>query len=143
MMRKPVLSAAVLLAGAAAGAAASLQSPPSGAAVTVLDRTTTTATGQDIRLPQGPVEVVVSRTEIPAGGMLPMHKHPWPRYAYVESGRLQVHWERAGITREFGPGDVVVEAIDEWHEGAALGEVPVKLIVLDQVPPGASNVVRR
>jgi quercetin dioxygenase-like cupin family protein len=143
MMRQSVQVAAALLGCAVAGPAASLQSPPQGAAVTVLERTTTTATGQSLRLPQGPVEVVVSRTEIPAGGVLPMHKHPWPRYAYVESGRLRVHWERAGITREFGPGDVVVEAIDEWHEGAALGETPVALIVFDQVPPGAANVVRR
>ena len=108
-MRKSVLLAAALLGSAAAGASASLQAPAPGAAVTVLGRATTTATGQNIRLPQGEVEVIVSRTEIPVGGVLPMHKHPWPRYAYIESGRLRVHWEQAGLTREFGPGDVVFE----------------------------------
>ena len=143
MMLKPAFLVATLLLVAAGAAATSLQSPPPGAAVTVLSRTATTATGQSISLPPGPVEVVISRTEIPAGGTLPMHKHPWPRYAYVESGRLRVHWEAAALTREFGPGDTVVEAVDQWHEGAAIGPEPVRLIVIDQVPPGAANLVRR
>ena len=142
-MRKPVLLVTGLLVVAASAAATSLQSPPPRPSATVLSRTTTTAIGQPVTLPQGPVEVVVSRVEIPAGAGLPMHKHPWPRFAYVESGRLRVHWEQAGLTREFGPGDTVVEAIDAWHEGAAIGDAPVRLIVFDQVPPGEANVVPR
>lgn len=142
-MRKSIVLLATALLVAAGAGASSLQTPSPGATSTILNRTATTATGQRIALPQGPVEVVISRTEIPAGGALPMHKHPWPRYAYVESGRLRVHWERAGLTREFGAGDAVVEAIDEWHEGASIGTEPVRLIVVDQVPPGETNLVRR
>ena len=86
---------------------------------------------------------MISVAEIPAGGALPMHKHPWPRIAYVQSGRLRVHYEAAGLVREFGPGEAAVEAIDQWHEGEVVGDAPVRLIVVDQVPPGRSNVVAR
>ena len=45
--------------------------------------------------------------------------------------------------REFGPGEAVVEAVDSWHEGEVVGSEPVKLLVIDHVPPGETNVVRR
>ena len=85
----------------------------------------------------------MSATELPPGGVLPMHRHPWPRYAVVERGRLSVTYEAAGLTREFGAGEAVVEAIDQWHEGRVVGPEPVRLIVFDQVPRGATNVITR
>ena len=72
-----------------------------------------------------------------------MHKHPWPRYALVESGRIRVRYEAAGVERIFGPGEAVIEAIDQWHEGAVVGSEPVRLLVIDHVPPGQTNLVRR
>ena len=116
---------------------------PSSARVTVVTRTSETVTGQPLGTPPAPFETVISVSELPPGGILPMHRHPWPRYAYVERGRLSVTYEAAGITREFGPGEAVVEAIDQWHEGRVVGTEPVRLIVLDQLPPGATNVVVR
>jgi quercetin dioxygenase-like cupin family protein len=129
-----------------AGATPAMQSTapsPSAATTTVLSRSAATATGQAISLPQGAVEVVISRTEIPPGGTIPMHEHRWPRYAYVEGGRLRVHWEAARLTREFGPGETVIEAVDQWHEGAAVGAEPVRLLVVDLVPPTQTNMIRR
>jgi quercetin dioxygenase-like cupin family protein len=139
---RPLAALALLAACAPAAGPAASPTPPA-AAITLLLRTSTTVTGQPVRVPDGPWEVAVSASELPAGGMLPMHKHPWPRYAYVERGRLRVRYEAAGLTREFGPGEAVVEAVDQWHEGEAIGPDPVRLIVLDQLPPGATNVVRR
>ena len=110
---------------------------------TILNRSSSTITGQPLALPGPAVEVVISRTEIPAGGALPMHKHPWPRYAIVESGRLRVRYEEAGLVREFGPGEAVIEAIDQWHEAGVVGPEPVRIIVIDHVPPGQTNLVRR
>jgi quercetin dioxygenase-like cupin family protein len=135
------------LAGCAA-AAASTQAPAQsgaqpGATVTIAGRSTTTVTGQRLAAPADPFESVISVSELPAGGMLPMHKHPWPRYVYVDLGRLSVRYEKTGLVREFGPGEGVVEAIDQWHEGRVIGDAPVRLIVFDQVPPGETNVVRR
>ena len=138
---------AALLGGAAfAQAAAQTEDTPAGrpgAAVTVVERARTTVTGQTFEAPPGPLEVVITVTEIPAGGALPMHKHPWPRFAYVERGRLRVRYEAANLVREFGPGEAVVEAVDQWHEGEVVGNDPVRLVVVDQVPPGRSNVVAR
>lgn len=128
---------------AAEPAAAPAAPAPSQAAVTLLLRAATTVTGQPVAVPEGPWEVAISASELPAGGALPMHKHPWPRYAYVERGRLRVRYEAAGLVREFGPGEAVIEAVGQWHEGEAIGPDPVRLIVLDQLPPGAVNVVRR
>jgi quercetin dioxygenase-like cupin family protein len=109
---------------------------------TILNRGSATITGQPIAMPPA-FEVVISRTEIPVGGVLPMHRHPWPRYAIVEQGRLRVRYEEAGLVREFGPGEAVIEAIGQWHEGEVVGAEPVRLIVIDHVPPGAANVERR
>lgn len=119
------------------------QEPPPSAATTTLARTARSITGQPISLPPAPFEVVFSRTVLPPGGLLPMHKHPWPRYALVESGRIRVRYEAAGIDREFGPGDALIEAVDQWHEGAVVGSDPVRLLVIDHVPPGQTNMVRR
>ena len=136
-------TAALLIAGVAGAQAGDPPASPSAPKAREIARTRTTLTGQPFEVPQGPLEVVITVVEIPAGGVLPMHKHPWPRFAYVDSGRIRVHYEEAGLVREFGPGEAVVEAIDQWHEGAAVGDAPVRLIVVDQLPPGRSNVVSR
>lgn len=127
----------------AAGAAVAQQAAPTPAPTSiVLSRTSTTITGQPLALPR-PLEVVISVTEIPAGGVLPMHRHPWPRYAYVERGRLQVSYVEARLVREFGPGEAVIEAVDQWHEGRVIGNEPVRVVTIDHVPPGRINLVRR
>lgn len=128
---------------AAGIACVALAQPAPSPRSTVLNRSATTITGQPIAMAAPGYEVVISRTEIPAGGMLPMHRHPWPRYAIVEQGRLHVRYEEAGLVREFGPGEAVIEAIGQWHEGEVVGAEPVRLIVIDHVPPGETNVVRR
>ncbi|MGO9061873.1 MAG: cupin domain-containing protein, partial [Candidatus Binataceae bacterium] len=57
--------------------------------ITPLLSTKTTASGQPIDVPVHP-EVVVSRYEIAPNASLPMHEHPYPRYAYVLSGTLEI-----------------------------------------------------
>jgi quercetin dioxygenase-like cupin family protein len=135
--------ATYLLSGVLAAAPAASGHEVPAPRSTVLTRTASTITGQPIPLPVPGYEVVISRTEIPAGGVLPMHRHPWPRYAIVEQGRLRVHYEEARLERVFGPGEAVIEAIGQWHEGAVVGAEVVRLIVIDHVPPGETNMVRR
>ena len=135
-----------LLCCSCAGApepASRLAAPGSGAVVTLLARSATTVTGQNLAAPGTPFEAVISRSQLPPGGALPMHRHPWPRYAYVMSGRLRVAYEESGLVREFGPGEAVIEAIDQWHEARVVGDDAVVLIVFDQVPPGRTNVITR
>src|SRR5688572_10325287 len=70
--------------------------PPVAAASTTVLRASTTITGQPLAAPPSPWEVLITRTDLPAGGLLPMHKHPWPRYAFVQKGRLEVRYEQSG-----------------------------------------------
>ena len=146
MRRKILVGLAVLAASGCAPSKQTSTAVPTAAPranITVVNRASTTITGQPLALPPAPWEAVMSVSDLPPGGALPMHKHPWPRYAYVERGRLSVTYEAAGLTREFGPGEAVVEAIDQWHEGRVVGTEPVRLILFDQVPRGATNVVVR
>lgn len=104
---------------------------------------TTTNTGQPITLPQGPVEVTVTRIVVAAGTTLPVHKHPYPRYAEVEAGRILVMNLQTGTDREYGPGDFIVEAIGQWHTGAVISTTDARLLVIDQHPAGESNTIQR
>ena len=46
--------------------------------------------GQAIRLPRGALQLVVSTYDIAPGAKLPVHNHPFQRYAYVMQGDLKV-----------------------------------------------------
>jgi quercetin dioxygenase-like cupin family protein len=102
-----------------------------------------TLSGQPIVLPQGAVRVTFTETVVPVGGVLPPHKHPYPRYAVVTSGRLRVTNLVTGTVSEVKAGELAIDAIDQWHEGVVLGSEPVRLLVIDQAPPGVVNTVRR
>jgi quercetin dioxygenase-like cupin family protein len=104
---------------------------------------TTTNSGQPIKLPQGDVEVVTWMYDIPAGSKLPVHKHPYQRYAYVLQGTLQVTDVQNGRTFTYKPGDFIVEMVDGWHYGVNNGMEPVRLLVIDQVPKGQANTILR
>lgn len=135
-MRAPALALCLLLL---AGSAMAADEP----VTTPVGTFTTTNTGQPILLPQGPAQVTVVRVEIPAGASLPVHKHPHPRYAVVLEGRIRVTNLDTGVVVEYGPGEVIIEARGQWHTGTALGTELVRLLVIDQTPPGETNTVLR
>jgi len=128
-----MLAATALFAGAASAQPVS----------TPIARTETTVTGQPLRPPPAPFALTVTRVDLPAGGTIPTHKHPWPRYVYVEAGAIRVTNHDAGTVNDFTAGQVIVEAVDQWHEGRVTGDAPARLIVFDQAPPGAVNSVPR
>lgn len=134
---KTAAFAAVLTLAAALPAVA--QAPETQA----LGTYTTTNTGQPILAPEGPLTLTISRVTIPAKASLPVHKHPFQRYAYVESGSVTVRNLDTGTSVEFKPGSTIVEARDQWHTGTAMGDQPVVLLVIDQTPPGQANTVRK
>src|SRR5262245_50279951 len=70
---------------------------------------TTTNSGQPVKLPQGNVEVVAWMYDIPVGAKLPVHKHPFQRYAYVLQGTLRVSDATNSKTFEYKAGDFIVE----------------------------------
>ncbi len=99
----------------------------------VILNATTTGTGQAIALPQGHARVIATIVEIPVGYAPGYHEHPYPRYAYVLSGHLDVQDEHGG-TRHYAPGDFMIETVAGWHRPHVAGNTPVKLLVIDQTP---------
>ena len=140
---REILTVAALLAICASFTAA--HALDSGAAapvvVTPVKTTAVTSTGQPLVLPQKNVEVGASIYDIAPGATLPVHKHPFARYAYVLAGTLQVTNVDTGKSDVFKTGDFIVEMIDQWHRGSNIGADPVKLVVIDQIEAGAEATV--
>jgi hypothetical protein len=44
---------------------------------------------------------------------------------------------------DFQAGQLLPEVVAQWHEAKALGANPVRLIVIDLVPPGVINMVMK
>ena len=144
---RPILAPlSVLLALALGGCAGSPDTAcpacAAGATVTPVAKTTRTATGEPIRFPAGDAEVSACTYDIRPGAKLPVHKHPYPRFAYVMAGDLRVALTD-GRTFDYHPGDFIAETVDTWHYGEARGAAPVKLLVIDATPPGAKNTILR
>jgi quercetin dioxygenase-like cupin family protein len=115
----------------------------SAATVTPILRTGRTMSGQPLKLPQGGAEMAAVTVDIPAGQALPVHKHPWSRLFYVERGTLRVTNHDTGMSMDFKAGQAGAEAVGQWHSGSAVGDGPVRLIVIDLVPPGVNNTIMR
>ena len=137
-MNRITIAAAFLLS---LGAAQAADAPA--VKVVPLARVNTTVAGQPIVVPEKP-DVIVSIATFPPGARLPEHQHRFPHYVYVMEGALTVVNTDANKTFDVKAGDFVVEMQDTWHYGINNGTVPVKLLVIDQVPAGTkSNMVPR
>jgi quercetin dioxygenase-like cupin family protein len=142
MIRALALPAAVAALGCASMAAAQSATQPA-PVTTALKRMEATSSGQPIVMPQGPLRVTVSETSIPPHGSLPVHKHPYPRYVYVLSGRVRVTNLDTGQAAELKAGDMSIDPVGQWHKAEALGEEGARLITVDQALPGAATTVLR
>ena len=100
---------------------------------------TCTDSGQPIRLPRNDSWILRSVYEIEPGVVLPHHYHPYHRLALVLKGNLAVTNVESGKTVNYGPGDLVVEAVNQTHYGVNTGSSQVYLRVLDMVPKGVEN----
>jgi len=109
--------------------------------VTPIARTNTTIIGQPIIVPDHP-DVIVSLATFPPGTRIAEHQHPHPHFVYVLEGVLTVVNTDSNMTFEVKAGDFVAEMQDTWHYGINKGAVPVKLLVIDQVPAGTPNNTR-
>ena len=87
--------------------------------VETIARTAKTASGKPIAVPEHP-EVVVSTYEIAAHQRLPLHKHPYARYAYVLDGSLtvEVRGLRDRITHNMNVSGAEVGKQDFWKTAA-------------------------
>lgn len=106
--------------------------------INTLMETTHTITGQPIQLPAAP-KLVVSHYTIQPGASLPLHKHPAQRYAYILSGEIDVTFPDLGKAFHSKAGDFIAEGRGQWHAGKNNGDAPVELLVIDQMPEGATT----
>ncbi|PZQ64697.1 MAG: hypothetical protein DI570_04515 [Phenylobacterium zucineum] len=116
------------------------QTPPALGQPVIIDQT---LSGQPIRSAAGDLRVTINQTVIPAGGKLPAHKHPYPRLVQVLAGSLKVTNLDTGQVKEAKAGDWMVDAVEQWHEAQVLGDEPVRLLTIDQAPPGAATTILR
>ncbi|MDQ6433061.1 cupin domain-containing protein [Mesorhizobium sp. LHD-90] len=121
--------------------ALALDPAPQSVVVTPLASTNVTAAGQPIVLPAKDARVIVSNFEIAPGATLPVHKHPYQRYAYVLAGALRVTNAETGESTDYKPGDFIVEMVGRWHQGANIGTDTVRLLVIDQVEGDLPNTL--
>jgi quercetin dioxygenase-like cupin family protein len=129
-------------AAPSAGRQVEMDSPAASVAtkVTPIVRTGKTISGQPLKLPQGPAEMVAASVDIPAGGRIALHRHPWSRFVYVERGRLSIANRDTGEDTVASAGQVIAEVVSQWHEAVALDGAPARLVVIDVVPPSVVNM---
>jgi len=132
-MKRFLISAAAIVIAASAHAA---DTPK--ISVQPIARTGTTITGERIEVPPNP-DVVASIATFPPGAELPIHKHPYPHYVYVLEGNLTVFNVDTGKSFEAKQGQFIVETNANRHYGRNEGGVPVKLLVIDQLPAGVTS----
>jgi quercetin dioxygenase-like cupin family protein len=109
--------------------------------ITPMLTTSTTSSGQPIVMPQKDVQITVSTYDVAPGAKLPEHKHPFPRYGYMESGTLRVTNIETGKSETYNQGSFILEAVDQWHKAENIGSDPVKLLVIDVMPKGATSTI--
>jgi quercetin dioxygenase-like cupin family protein len=112
---------------------------PPAVVVTPLLTTVTTASGQPIILPRGRARLIVSTYVIAPGARLPVHRHLYPRYAYVLDGQLRVTEVKTHRKFDYKKGDFVSEMIGAEHFGENTGDIPLRLLVIDLVPKNVRN----
>ena len=103
--------------------------------VTPVARTNMTITGQRIVVPKKP-DVIVATAVFAPGAALPVHKHPYPHYVYVQEGTLTLVNTETRKSTDIPAGSFVAEPVNTWHYGVNNGTVPLRVLVIDQVPHG-------
>ena len=102
---------------------------------TPIARSDTTIIGQKNDVPKNPT-VIFSSSVFAPGARTPVHKHPYPHYVYILEGTLTIVKTDSGKSYDMKPGTFFLEMVDAWHYGINKGTVPVRTLVVDQVPAG-------
>lgn len=98
--------------------------------VTPLLKTETTTSGDAIQYPHiDDPEVQTLLVEIPPGGETGWHIHPFPAYAYILSGQIEVE-QADGAKRLFKAGDSFAEMVERPHDGRVVGDQPVRILMI-------------
>jgi quercetin dioxygenase-like cupin family protein len=113
---------------------------PCGASAQIAISSDETMAGQPLVAPSGAMEMLATRNVVPAGTVIGVHMHFWPRYVFVESGEVQVKMIDGGAAITFKAGEMIVEPLQKWHSGLVTKKAV--LIAVEQVPPGRCNTIK-
>jgi len=124
MLRQSVVLVA-LCAGVTSSSAFEAKAP-----LKVMPLLTTTKTweGAPIVYPQGQPEISSLIIELAPGAETGWHSHPVPSFAFILEGTLEVQLKDGRIKR-LQPGEALAEVVGTLHNGKAIGDIPVKLVV--------------
>ncbi len=100
----------------------------SGVQVTPLLKTSQSWNGAALTYPTGQAEVTALLIEIAPGKQTGWHLHPVSSFAYILSGTLEVTLADGRVKR-LQAGEPLAEVVNTAHNGRALGDAPVKLVV--------------
>lgn len=101
-----------------------------------------TVAGAPIAYPRtDSAEVTALRVEIGPGGETGRHMHPYPTFALVLEGAIEVEID-GGMAYTYEAGDSFLEVINSWHNGKNNGTTPAKVLVIFAGVRGKPNVVR-
>jgi quercetin dioxygenase-like cupin family protein len=96
---------------------------------TKLLETSVTNTGRPIVYPATDrPAITVAIVEIAPGASTPVHRHPNPLVGYILEGTLEVTADD-GTVNVYEAGDALVEALDQDHQGRAIGDAPVRVLI--------------
>lgn len=142
-----VAVAAVVLISGCSGSSDEAAAPSSSAVPTspqvLLDSAEETVLGQKLAYPRKAQAQVSSEiVTVQPGAETGVHKHNAPMYAYVLEGMLTVEY-KDGTIKEYGPGTALMEAQGTWHNGKNLGDVPVRVLVVNMGAEGVKNTVTK
>lgn len=100
-----------------------------------------TIIGQPLKYPgDGVPKITAVIVTLAPGEKTQVHKHPVPLFGYVISGELEVEYDGKG-TKRFAAGDAFMEAIDWWHKGKNIGDVPARVLAVYMGSEKLPNVI--
>ncbi len=95
---------------------------------TLLVKTTTSWDGKQIVYPVGQPEITGLLIEIAPGKQTNWHLHPYPSFAFILEGSLEVTLTD-GQVKHLQAGDPLVEVVNTPHNGRNIGNTPLKIMV--------------
>ena len=103
---------------------------PSGFEAQAVLKSTKTADGDPLQLPQsGTAEIVSVIGTLEPGGRTARHQHPVPVYVYVMEGELEVQTE-GGEPRNYKAGEAFLESVNRWHQAFNRADAQAKILVV-------------
>jgi quercetin dioxygenase-like cupin family protein len=100
-----------------------------------------TVIGQPLKYPSADAPKIAALiVTVAPGEQTQVHQHPVPLFCYVISGELEVQYDGKG-TKRFAAGDAFMEAIDWWHKGKNVVNVPARILIVYMGGQRLPNVI--